>query len=386
MNSMDYTRLKSEFETELFDRVLPFWEKHSIDSSGGYFSCLSRNGTVYDGTKYMWLHGRQIWMFSKLYRLVEKRERWLEIATHGYEFMRMHAVTPQGRVYFSLNENGDPVYLQRKLFSECFYAIALAEYSRVRENESILETSKQTLKQILKYKQDPTLLDRPKFKGEPCFSALAIPMIILNTIEEIYEDQFQEHIQEIKNCIDEIKKHYVGGIVYENVLRNGTLHNSSAGLLLNPGHAIEAGWFMKHWARKLGDDALHLFANEMIRSSFMRGWDDPYGGIFYFLDARGCSPTQLEWDMKLWWPHCEALYAFLLLYSESGKGEDLKAFQMIKDYTFSHFPDQQDGEWFGYLNRRGEVTMDFKGGPYKGCFHVPRALYLCIELLTEMEA
>jgi N-acylglucosamine 2-epimerase len=49
----------------------------------------------------------------------------------------------------------------------------------------------------------------------------------------------------------------------------------------------------------------------------------------------------------------------------------------LHDYTWSHFADPEYGEWFGYLNRRGEVLLDLKGGKWKGCFHVPRALYLC---------
>lgn len=32
------------------------------------------------------------------------------------------------------------------------------------------------------------------------------------------------------------------------------------------------------------------------------------------------------------------------------------------------------GEWYGYLNRQGEVLLHLKGGKWKGCFHVPRAL------------
>lgn len=39
------------------------------------------------------------------------------------------------------------------------------------------------------------------------------------------------------------------------------------------------------------------------------------------------------------------------------------------------------GAWFGYLDRRGDVSQRFKGGPYKGFFHVPRALFLCCKLL-----
>ncbi len=65
------------------------------------------------------------------------------------------------------------------------------------------------------------------------------------------------------------------------------------------------------------------------------------------------------------------------------------------------------GEWFGYLDRAGVVSQRFKGGPYKvcaggpvadawgggacsdalqGCFHVPRALFMCTRLLRAAAA
>ena len=52
-------------------------------------------------------------------------------------------------------------------------------------------------------------------------------------------------------------------------------------------------------------------------------------------------------------------------------------YQKIHDYTWKHFADPEYREWFGYLDRRGEVLLNLKGGKWKGCFHVPRALYLC---------
>lgn len=38
------------------------------------------------------------------------------------------------------------------------------------------------------------------------------------------------------------------------------------------------------------------------------------GGIFYFRDIENKPVLSLEWDMKLLWPHCEALIAFLRSY------------------------------------------------------------------------
>jgi N-acylglucosamine 2-epimerase len=88
--------------------------------------------------------------------------------------------------------------------------------------------------------------------------------------------------------------------------------------------------------------------------------------------------------MKLWWPHCEALVACLLLYSVERDPADWDRFVQVKAYAFSHFRDPAQGEWFGYLNRSGAVTHQFKGGPYKGCFHLPRALWLCTRLLDQL--
>lgn len=63
----------------------------------------------------------------------------------------------------------------------------------------------------------------------------------------------------------------------------------------------------------------------------------------------------------------------------------MERFNKVATYTFKHFVDESDsgGEWYGYLDRRNEVTHRFKGGPYKGCFHVPRALLFCERLLSQ---
>ena len=66
------------------------------------------------------------------------------------------------------------------------------------------------------------------------------------------------------------------------------------------GHAIECGWFLLQWARRLEDRALEKAAIEtFIEGPFTAGWDDKHSGLFYFLDVDNLSPTQLEWDQKL---------------------------------------------------------------------------------------
>ncbi|WP_420456014.1 AGE family epimerase/isomerase [Rubrivirga sp.] len=382
--------LRQRYEAELFERVLPFWERHSPDRErGGTFNNLDRDGTVYDTSKHVWLMGRQAWLFSRLYRTVEPRAGWLALAASGVEFLREHAVRDDGLVYFHLARDGAPIYRQRKVFSECFTTMALAEHGRAADRPELIAEAEAMLERIFHWAHDPTEIGRPVLPGQTPSITLAVPMILLNLIEEVAGDDWRRYSAEIDGLLARVQRHVRpadGGVeVRETVAPDGSLLDSPEGRLLNPGHAIEAGWFVQHWAQRLGRDDLSALALDVVRSSHRRGWDDAHGGLFYFLDADGLSPTALEWPMKLWWPHCEALYAHLLDASLTGDADDWRLFEQTDAYTFGHFPDPEHGEWFGYLDRGGRVTHRFKGGPYKGCFHVPRSLWLCWRRLGDME-
>ncbi|MCE2790765.1 MAG: hypothetical protein LW630_12745 [Saprospiraceae bacterium] len=53
---MEYQRLHSIsqlYKSTLLDNVLPFWMTHSPDKEfGGYFTCLDRDGSVFDTDKF----------------------------------------------------------------------------------------------------------------------------------------------------------------------------------------------------------------------------------------------------------------------------------------------------------------------------------------------
>ena len=385
---INLSEFKAKLKYELFESVLPFWETHSPDKNyGGFFNCLDYDGNIYDTRKHIWLQGRQTWLFAKLYRTVEPNERWLEIAKSGIKFLISHAEREDGRVYFEMTQNGTPIYLQRKIFTECFFTMALAEYGRATSSDRYIEHARTSFERIWQWSKDLSQLGRPHYDGSPVMHSLAIPMILLNLIEEISGNNMANYSKRVDICIDKILQHVDSKrkIVLENTGPDGEyLSHSYDGRLLNPGHAIETGWFLQHWALKREDHDLSLTAADIIRWMFDKGWDSKHGGIFYFLDSENYSPVQLEWSQKLWWPHTEALYATLQNLTLFGREDDKKRFNLVREYTLTHFPDEEHGGWFGYLNRRGEINQHFKGGPYKGCFHVPRSLYLCLKWLDEI--
>jgi N-acylglucosamine 2-epimerase len=174
------------------------------------------------------------------------------------------------------------------------------------------------------------------------------------------------------------------GIIYEHVALDGSHPDCFEGRLINPGHGLESMWFVMEIAHHGGDRKTIARAVDVALSLLQFGWDEKYGGIFYFMDARGKPPQQLEWDQKLWWVHVEALLAMLMGYALTGREACWQWFEKLHDYTWHHFPDPPYGEWFGYLNRQGEVLLPLKGGKWKGCFHVPRALFRCWQELRKL--
>ena len=102
------------------------------------------------------------------------------------------------------------------------------------------------------------------------------------------------------------------------------------------------------------------------------------------MDRLGKPRHELEFDQKLWWVHLEALISFINGYQLTGRKECLEWFERSHKYTWEHFRDEEYPEWFGYLNRRGEVLLPLKGGKWKGCFHVPRGLLNCWKILDEL--
>jgi N-acylglucosamine 2-epimerase len=121
----------------------------------------------------------------------------------------------------------------------------------------------------------------------------------------------------------------------------------------------------------------------MIDYMLERGWDEEYGGIFYFRDVYHL-PVQEYWhDMKFWWPHNEAIIATLLAYCITGEEKYALWHKRIHDYAYSKFYDPVHGEWYGYLHRDGRISQTAKGNLFKGPFHLPRQEWYCAQLLEK---
>ena len=382
MTNVDFKQISSRYKRELLENCLPFWLEHSQDKEyGGYFSCLNRDGSVYDTDKFIWLQGREVWMFAMLYNNVEKNQQWLDCAIQGAEFLKKYGHDENWDFYFSLDRKGNPLVQPYNIFSNTFACMAFAQLAKATGNGEYALIARRIFGRILERRSNPKGQWCKAYPGTRPMKDFALPMIICNMaleIEDILEDKSVLE-QTIDTCLHEVFDVFYQpelGCMLENVSSvDGSPVDCFEGREINPGHDLEALWFMMNLGVRRGDKALIEKCVEIALLVIERGWDKEFGGIYYFLDAKGVPQQKLEWDQKLWWVHIESAIAMLKGYQLTGNEKCLEWFLKLDAYLWDNFKDKEYPEWFGYLNRRGEVLLPLKGGKWKGCFHVPRGLY-----------
>ena len=354
---------------------------------------MNEKGQVYDETKYAWLQGRQVWTYCFLYQNHERfrREDMKAAAIKGGEFLLNHFKDQNSdKIYFMTSREGLPLKHQRTLFTEVFFCMAMSGlYQITKEKKYFIEATEifQKIHQWARFDESGL----GKLPNLPKVSTLANAFCLLSLIHEMEDIGAEDiiKIEEIANwCVDDIFKHVQrnGTRILETVSVDGKeLPNSAAGRVLNPGHSIECGWFLLKEAKRIDNPELKDKAiKHFIEYPLEYGTDKEEGGLFYFLDVDGNDPIQLEWDMKLWWAHLETMIALIMAYEVTKDEKHWNAFVDIAEYSFDKFSDPVHGEWYGYLSRNGEPKMNWKGGSFKGCFHLPRALSIIERILTKL--
>lgn len=373
-------RYANLYKNELLDSVVPFWDKYSINSEhGGYYSCLEQDGSCFDTDKFIWLQARAVWTYAMLYEEVEQKALWLDNAIHGAEFLKKYGRDSEGKWYFSLTETGAPLIQPYNIFSDCFAAMAFSRLSKITENDEYADIAKTTFNSIIARQNNPKGIYEKSVAGTRPMQGFSLPMILCNLsleMEHLIEPSFINKV--IEEALDQVMNRFYDekiGLIRESISPDGKAVDSFEGRLINPGHGIEAMWFVMDLANRTDDTALIQKAWKISEQIMSYGWDEQYGGIVYFKDIKGFPPQQLEWDQKLWWVHLESLVCAAKAYSYTNNEQALQWFEKLHEYSWNRFRDPKYGEWFGYLNRAGEPLLSLKGGKWKGFFHVPRALW-----------
>ena len=386
---------KNRYRAELVDNIMPFWMKNGFDRvNGGVYTCLDRDGKIYDTTKSVWFQGRFGFIAAFAYNNIERKPEWLEASRSCIDFIEQHCTDERGRMYFEVEADGTPIRMRRYVFSECFAAIAMSEYSIASGDKTYAEKALKVFNNIHRFVATPGILpakycDSVKTQGH------SLTMILINTASRIRAAITDPALDEqISQSIAALKKYFVHPelkALLECVGPNGEFIDTIAGRTINPGHCIESVWFLLEEAKhRSWDNDITSMALEIFDWSWQWGWDEQYGGIINFRDALNRPCQDYSQDMKFWWPQCETIISSLYAYLATGDERFIERHRLISDWTYAHFPDNEYGEWYGYLHRDGSVAQPAKGNIFKGPFHVPRMLIksymLCNEILDKLNS
>lgn len=387
---MDFTPYIERYEKELIDSVIPFWEDHCVDKEfGGYFTSLDRDGSVYDTEKYMWMQWRIVYMFATFYASSYRQERWLDIAKQGFDFLTEHGKSADGTYYFALNRQGEPTMAPSNIFSDCFAAMGAAALYKATGDARYKAEADSAMHNYIRR------MDNPKGRWEKAQPAKAKRLshghfMILANLCSVMKDCLgtDEYEADCRRAVGTVLEKFWSDehqVLFENVNPDGTFDLTSCeGRFINPGHGLESMWFVMNYAERIGDQAMIRKAADIVKALLTFGKDKEYGGIYYFMDVLNKPHLELQWDMKLWWPHNEAILATLFAYRLTGETYYLDQFKEIDQWAWAHFKDPEYPEWFAYLNRRGEPTHMLKGGKWKTMFHLPRCLFVALDQMRRI--
>jgi N-acylglucosamine 2-epimerase len=386
---IDLRKLAGESRNELLEKVMPWWFRHAVDrAGGGVLSMISDSGEVLDTDKFVWSQARWLWVLSALCNRLTKEPQFAEAAERTAKFLLRHGRNADGQWLYRLSRTGGPVEGPISVFSDCFAVYGLSEYYRLSGDTEALEVAVSTFQNICRRVEEPGFQEIAPYSMRPGLRAHGVHMMLIETANElsITLGGSAEVDAIAAMAMDRLLGAFVqpdSGLIVEFLDRDYRTLPPSEGTLVVPGHAIEAMWFVGHFALRTGRRDLLPVIRDITLRHLEYGWDSEYGGLLLNRDLKGGTPHFPHGDKKLWWPHTEALYTLPFLWALQPEEELAVWFHRIHDWTYSHFPDG-GGEWRQRLDRKGAASHDVVALPVKDPFHLPRALILLSTLETRV--
>ena len=338
---------------------------------------------------------------------------YLKPAEKTVSFLLSHAFLENGNCAYLLSENGEMLEsisgegFDTSIFSDCFVLLGLAEYSRVSGRAEVLDRALQLYDRICiriatgEFRTEPYPIPTGLRGQSVSMILLRVTQVLAEALTAFRHDRSDELSRASVSLSREILESFChnDGRVAEFL---PVTTERSDGLLLrhlNPGHVFECMWFIMNTARQQNQNQWIPRAVTAIKTAASLGWDQLYGGFFRFVNETGGKPDGTTsgqpyeelildtWDLKLWWPHSEALYSMLLAYKLTGDDHLYSLFRQVHEYVFQTFPnpDSRIGEWIQIRDRQGLPLEKCVALPVKDPYHVLQDVLLIVELLHDAE-
>ncbi len=380
ISELNLKKLRDTYIEALLGKFIPNMDKYVVDHELGGFMCSIdiRSRKLISTTKRAWFEGRGIWMFSFLYNTIEKKPRYLEIATQSKNFI-LKLLPKDGSYYISsFTKEGVPIgNVEGDIYGNLFVAEGLAEYSKALGDKRYFDQAKDIiLKAVERY-------DRPDFtyayKAETRLAGPRILghwMILLSLSTQMLRQYPDTEIRALADrCVDAIMNHHLNPEF--KLLNEALAHDMS--LLTDPvasqygdiGHGCETLAFVMNYAVLIKDAKLFKRASAEFKRHVDIAWDDIYGGHFHVLENVSTNTWTLN---KVRWLQEEILIGALILIEHTGDEWALNCFAKTEAYIREKYVRSE----YAFVVDSGDRKMEKHTSVRAEHYHYPRQLMVSI--------
>ena len=408
----------NSISNELFQNILPYWDKYSKDEKNtGFFGKID-NDNVQDAEcqRSIVMTSRFLWTYSAVARFT-KDSKYLEMADFAYKvIIEKYFDKENDGVYWSIMPDGTPKVDKKQIYGEAFCCYGLSEYAaavqELKKDEELAATAMNKALDIYNllenhaldkenggyieacakdWSQTNDMILSPKDMNCPKSMNTNLHVMeaytnLYRTLPVVFADSksIQAEVgQSLANLITVTQEK----IVQKNA-HLGMFFDMDWNLLadeISYGHDIEASWLLWEAACELKDEEL----KEQIRADVIKmaevaldeGFDKENGCLENFLLHSTTTPKRDR--TRVWWNQAEAMNGFYNAWQMTGETKYQEACIKQWNWIQNYQVDKTNGEWWSALDQNGApILAEDKGGNWKTSYHNGRT---CLELLRRSQ-
>lgn len=391
--------VRSQFESELTDNILPYWLKTAPDhENGGFFGAVYNDGRIDNNVPRTAVTcARILWTFSHA-SIQYQKEEYLQIAQRAFDYLNSAFWDKEYQgLFWSVDRQGNPVSDRKQYYAQAFGIYGYSEFFQATQDQASLERAIQLYHLVEKHARDPQyggyiegsardftpLADmRLSPKDMNCKKSMNTLLHLIEaytglfsiwnagTLRSDLQTLLSDFIQQV---IDPQSGHF-------KLFLDDEWQSLSD--RVSCGHEIEGSWLIEEAVCVLGNTTLkekiQPITLKLAETVFASGIDSD-GSII----QEGIS-GKISHAGKEWWPQAEAVIGFYNAYQLSNECKYLRTSQTCWKFIQNKLIDQEQGGWFKRLTADGAVDQTSpKIGPWESAYHESRMCFEMIKRLSE---
>lgn len=369
--------------------------------------------------KFIVTQARHIWTTAMASMRYPGKPYFLQAAQQGFLFLR-DAMWDEayGGFYSLVSRNGSLKAVTKTAYGNAFAIYALSAYYKASGDTAALSLAKATFLWLEKHSHDAVNVGyfqdlqrdgtpEKRHSAVPSTSSLGYKdqnssihlLEAFTALYEVWDDPLvRERLQEMLLLIRDKITTPRGNLTlfFQPDWTPVSFRDSSQQVVLKHknldhisfGHDVETAYLLLEASHALGlknDTATLRVAKKMVDHAIKNGWDEKLGGFYnegyYF---KGDDGITIIFDSKNWWAQAEGLHTLLLM-AERFPNDKTAYFDKFKkqwQYIQAYLIDPVYGDWYEEgLDREPQRKTALKGHIWKGTYHHYRALAACIDRL-----